>query len=57
MYLVKYLLSTFDETVQKIDILNLQIPILLQFNLPIKIFRFSVCSAGLIWVSSSKAKK
>ncbi len=31
-----------QETVQKIDILNLQIPILLQFNLPINIFRFSV---------------
>ncbi len=31
-----------QETVQEIDILNLQIPVLLQFNLPIHIFRFSV---------------
>lgn len=31
-----------QETVQEIDILSLQIPILLQFNLPLSIFRFSV---------------
>lgn len=31
-----------QETVQEIDILSLQVPILLQFNLPISIFRFSV---------------
>jgi len=31
-----------QETVQEIDILSLQIPVLLQFNLPINIFRLSV---------------
>lgn len=33
-----------QETVQEIDILSLQIPVLLQFNLPINIFRLSVFS-------------
>jgi hypothetical protein len=31
-----------QETVQEIDMLSLQIPVLVQFNLPIHIFRFSV---------------